>query len=117
MLREGVTVDATLAKALSSKDDLTDLGMRSVFLNPDSGEVWAEGEAYTNPALADTMEVMAEAGDGAEDMGQPTLDNRLWTSRMFRMSRKPRTSRKFRLVTPRGPPHVLQDLHVLSCVF
>lgn len=68
MLREGVTVDATLARALSSKDDLTDPGMRSVFLNPDTGEVWAEGEAYTNPALADTMEMMAEAGDGAEDM-------------------------------------------------
>ena len=68
MLREGVTVDATLARALSSKDDLTDPGMRSVFLNPDTGEVWAQGEAYTNPALADTMEMMAEAGDGAEDM-------------------------------------------------
>ena len=68
MLREGVTVDATLAKALSSRDDLTDPGMQSVFLNPDTGEVWGEGEAYTNPTLADTMEMMAEAGDGAEEM-------------------------------------------------
>ena len=50
MLREGVTVDATLAKALSSKDDLTDLGMRSVFLNPETGEVWGEGEAYIGPS-------------------------------------------------------------------
>ena len=67
MLREGVTVDATLAGALSSRD-LTDPGMRSVFLNPETGEVWGEGEAYTNPALADTMEMMAEAGDGAQNI-------------------------------------------------
>ena len=68
MLREGVRVDSTLAGALGSRDDLTDPGMRSVFLNPETGEVWREGEAYTNPALADTMELMAEAGDGAEEM-------------------------------------------------
>ena len=67
MLRTGVRVDATLAKALSSKT-LTDPGMRSVFLNPETGEVWREGEEYTNAALADTMELMAEAGDDAEDM-------------------------------------------------
>ena len=67
MLREGVTVDATLAGALSSRN-LTDPGMRSVFLNPETGEVWGEGEAYTNPALANTMEMMAEAGDGAQNM-------------------------------------------------
>ena len=67
MCRQGIPVSASLAAALAPKN-YTDPGMISVFVNPDTGKVWTEGDMYTNPALADTLEMMAGAGDDGADM-------------------------------------------------
>ena len=67
MCRDGIPVSASLAAALAPKN-FTDPGMISVFVNPATGQVWTEGDKYTNPALADTLEMMAGAGDDGADM-------------------------------------------------
>ena len=43
--------------------DFSDPGMRSVFVNPETGDVWKEGELYTNLALANTLHSLADEGD------------------------------------------------------
>ena len=64
LCREGIPVTASLAKVLREKGpDFTDPGMRSVFVNPGTGDVWQEGDLYTNPALANTLQTLAEEGD------------------------------------------------------
>ena len=66
LLRAGVPVSATLAEKLATRS-FTDPAMISVFVNPETGAVWGEGDSYTNPALYDTLQLLAEAGDaGAE---------------------------------------------------
>ena len=67
MCRSGISVSTSLASALAGKKTFTDAGMVSVFINPETGEVWREGDKYTNPALADTLEMLAEAGDEGDD--------------------------------------------------
>ena len=64
LCREGIPVTASLAKVLREKGpEFTDPGMRSVFVNPSTGDVWQEGDLYTNPALANTLQTLAEEGD------------------------------------------------------
>ena len=64
LCREGIPVTASLAEVLHEKGpDFSDPGMRSVFVNPRTGDVWQEGDLYTNPALANTLQALAEEGD------------------------------------------------------
>lgn len=47
------------------------LQMREIFLDPATGEPWLEGEVYTRPDLADTLDILATAGDrGEENLGK-----------------------------------------------
>ena len=44
--------------------------MREIFINPATGEPWLEGEVYTRPDLADTLDLLAAAGErGEENLG------------------------------------------------
>ena len=64
LCRHGVPVTESLAKVLREKGpNFSDPGMRSVFVNPRTGDVWEEGDLYTNPVLAETLQVLAELGD------------------------------------------------------
>ena len=64
LCRKGIPVTASLAETLRIKGpDFSDPGMRSVFVNPETGDVWKEGELYTNLALANTLHTLAEEGD------------------------------------------------------
>ena len=64
LCREGIPVTASLAEVLREKGpDFSDPGMRSVFVNPRTGDVWQEGDLYTNPGLANTLQALAEEGD------------------------------------------------------
>ena len=67
MCREGISVSTSLALALAGAKNFTDPGMIGVFINKETGDVWKEGDEYTNLALADTLEILAEAGDGGDD--------------------------------------------------
>ena len=51
--------------------------MREIFLNPDTGEPWLEGEVYKRPDLADTLDLLATAGDSGEENLGTLLANRL----------------------------------------
>ena len=43
LCRQGITVTASLAEVLREKGpDFSDPGMRSVFVNPETGDVWQE---------------------------------------------------------------------------
>ena len=62
----------TLAQHLSNrseepKDETIAAAMTSVFINNKTGKPWAEGEAYTRPDLAATLDKLATAGDLGED--------------------------------------------------
>ena len=64
LCRQGIPVTASLAFQLRThRPDLSDPGIRSVFTNPQTGRVWTEGENFTNPALANTLQALAEEGD------------------------------------------------------
>ena len=64
LCRTGIPVTASLADKLRThRPDLSDPGMRSVFTNPQTGRVWREGETFTNPTLANTLQLLAEEGD------------------------------------------------------
>ena len=67
MCREGISVSTSLASALAGAKNFTDPGMIGVFVNKETGDVWKEGDKYTNLALADTLEMLAEAGDEGDD--------------------------------------------------
>ena len=65
MCREGITVSRTHHTTLHWYN-FTNNKMKIVFHNPDTGEPWVEGEVYTRPDLADTLEELARAGDRGE---------------------------------------------------
>ena len=67
MCRTGVQVSHTMAGELEDRD-FTDEEMRKVFLDPSTGEGWKEGDHYTRVKLADTLEMLAEAGDDGDDV-------------------------------------------------
>ena len=57
----GIPVSTTMANTLAGRT-FQDPEMASVFLNPRTGQGWLEGENYTRPGLAATLERLAEAG-------------------------------------------------------
>ena len=64
LCRQGIPVTASLAKVLRDKGpDFSDPGMRSVFVNPSTGDVWQEGDHYYNLGLATTLQALADKGD------------------------------------------------------
>ena len=70
LCRQGVPVSASLAEVLRSKGpnftrnyNTTDPGISELFVNPETGDVCQEGDLSTNPALTDTLQVLAEEGD------------------------------------------------------
>jgi gamma-glutamyltranspeptidase len=42
--------------------------VKATFTDPATGRGWVEGQVYRRPALADTLEQLAEAGDGLADL-------------------------------------------------
>ncbi len=42
--------------------------VKETFTDPATGRGWVEGQVYRRPALADTLEQLAEAGDGLADL-------------------------------------------------
>ena len=69
MCREGITVSWTHDTTLHWYN-FTNEKMKSVFHNPATGEPWVEGDVYTRPDYADTLEQLAMAGDrGEKDLG------------------------------------------------
>ena len=67
MCREGILVSATMAETLLGLN-YTDPGWRRTFIDPDTGEGWREGQVYTRRDLADTLQMLAEAGDEGDQL-------------------------------------------------
>merc|ERR1719410_2403706 len=42
----------------------SDPGLRSIFINPRTGDIWDEGDVYTYKSLGDTIKAIAEQGPG-----------------------------------------------------
>ena len=73
MARGGITVSSTKAEKLRVYN-FSQPKMREIFINPATAEPWLEGEVYTRPDLADTLELLAAAGDrGEENLGRVQL--------------------------------------------
>ena len=67
MCRQGIPVSWSLDHILSTRH-FTDPEMIRVFINPATGETWKQGETYTRPVLADTLELLAIAGDAGDEL-------------------------------------------------
>ena len=67
MCRNGIPVSWSLAHVLATRH-FTDPEMILVFIDPDTGEAWKEGKTYTRPVLADTLELLAIAGDKGDGL-------------------------------------------------
>jgi len=67
MCRDGIPVSWSLASVLSSKK-FTDPEMIKVFIDPATGKVWQEGQTYKRTKLADTLEILAAAGDDGDEL-------------------------------------------------
>ena len=67
MCRNGIPVSFSFAKVLATRN-FTDPEMIRVFIDPATGEVWKEGQTYKRPVLADTLELLAEAGDDGDEL-------------------------------------------------
>ena len=73
LARRGITVSRTKAEKLRVYN-FSQPKMREIFINPATAEPWLEGEVYTRPDLADTLELLAAAGDrGEENLGRVQL--------------------------------------------
>lgn len=69
MCREGITVSWTHQTTLYWYT-FTNPKMKEVFHNPETGKPWVEGDVYTRPDYAQTLEQLADAGDrGERDLG------------------------------------------------
>ena len=44
LVRDGITVTGTLASALAAKGNFSDAGLRELFINNETGEVFREGD-------------------------------------------------------------------------
>ena len=66
LARGGITVSRTKAEKLRVYN-FSQPRMREIFINPDTGEPWLEGEVYTRPDLAATLEQLADAGDRGQE--------------------------------------------------
>ena len=64
LAEEGFPVPPRLARALAREKHLTQEAARAYFRRPD-GKPWREGEMLRNPALADTLRIVAKQGADA----------------------------------------------------
>ena len=67
MCRNGIHVSWTMAEKIKGKK-FSDPVIESVFIDPTTGDGWKEGETYTRNALADTLEILADAGDTGDEL-------------------------------------------------
>ncbi|GFR32588.1 hypothetical protein TNCT_470781 [Trichonephila clavata] len=67
MCREGIKVNAHLAKALERKKPfiMQYEGIRNVFTNKETNKIYETGEKYTRKDLAATLEAIAEEKSAA----------------------------------------------------
>ena len=69
MCSHGIPVTRTLAEDLAELGPhFTDPGLLEVFTNPETGHFWQEGDLYTNLALANTLQILADQGDLGDHM-------------------------------------------------
>jgi len=63
LCKEGIPVFGAKARSMKKKSEAIkkDPGLRGVFLNPKTGEVWEEGDTYPHPALGRTLERIANS--------------------------------------------------------
>ena len=61
---EGIPVTFSMAKSLQSKKEqiFKDTGMKEIFVNPETQDVWNYGDTFLWPNLAQTLERIAEHG-------------------------------------------------------
>ena len=64
LCREGIPVTFSKALALSSNVPKIkrDPGLKRIYINPETDDVWKEGDFYTRPDFADTLERIATLG-------------------------------------------------------
>lgn len=64
LCKEGHFVSPTLAKALRTREKriLNEPSMKEVFINPQTGKVWVEGDRLKRTKLAESLEIMAKEG-------------------------------------------------------
>ena len=67
MCRNGIPVSATMEDQIAGRK-FTDPNLKSVLIDPATGEGWKEGQTYTRNALADTLEALADAGDNGDEL-------------------------------------------------
>ena len=69
MCSHGIPVTRTLAEDLAELGPhFTDPGLVEVFTNPETGHFWQEGDLYTNLALANTLQILADQEDTGDHM-------------------------------------------------
>ena len=59
MCRNGIRVSKTMAGKISDHD-FADEGLKAMFIDPSSSQMLKEGDTYTRPVLADTLEQLAQ---------------------------------------------------------
>ncbi|CAH0398398.1 unnamed protein product [Chilo suppressalis] len=74
LCRNGHRVNSYMARVLRSYSDRikAEPSMREIYLNPETGEVWNEGDLIKNPALEETLETIAREGPEAIHNGSLT---------------------------------------------
>jgi gamma-glutamyltranspeptidase len=60
--------DAIFRQGKVRKPSHANVPLKETFTDPATGRGWVEGQVYRRPALADTLEQLAEAGDGLADL-------------------------------------------------
>ena len=73
LCRDGVPVSWTLAAVLGDyafppNGTPAEMALKATFTDPSTGRGWLEGQMYRRPALADTLDQLAAAGDGLADL-------------------------------------------------
>ncbi|CAG4965096.1 unnamed protein product [Parnassius apollo] len=74
LCREGHRVNEYMGRVLRSYSDRikAEPSMREIYVNPETGEVWNEGDYIREPTLAQTLDVIAEEGPEAIHNGSLT---------------------------------------------
>ncbi|CAH0751386.1 unnamed protein product [Diatraea saccharalis] len=74
LCRNGHRVNSYMARVLQTFSERikAEPSMSEVYLNPETGEVWNEGDLVKNLALADTLEIIAQQGPEAIHNGSLT---------------------------------------------
>ncbi|KAI5644320.1 gamma-glutamyltranspeptidase domain-containing protein [Phthorimaea operculella] len=74
LCRTGHRVNSYMARVLGTYSDriLAEPSMREVYVNPETGKVWVEGDLIKEPTLAHTLDIIAEDGPEAIHNGSLT---------------------------------------------